>query len=58
MKKLSTRCMNNIENKRRCNSQRNEAAPSKQTLDFLTQFARVYQVEPILREDICAYVLN
>jgi hypothetical protein len=32
--------------------------PSKQTLDFLTQFARVYKVEPALQQDICSYVLN
>ncbi|OAV67142.1 hypothetical protein Barb4_02599 [Bacteroidales bacterium Barb4] len=51
MKKLSTRCVYSSIRKR-------NIRPSKQTLDFLIQFARVYKAEPALPQDICAYVLN
>lgn len=32
--------------------------PRRQTLDFLTQFARVYQAEPVLCPELSGYVLN
>ena len=55
MKRLSTQCMNEIENK--TNRNRKEM-PRRQTLDFLTQFARVYHSEPALRTELCGLVMN
>lgn len=54
MKRLSTRCMYKLSGIRKRNPGRNKTYPRKQTLDFLTQFARVYKAE----SDICTYVLN
>lgn len=42
MKRLSTQCMNEIENKTNRNRKERKTMPRRQTLDFLTQFARVY----------------
>ncbi|RHJ84397.1 hypothetical protein [Parabacteroides sp. AM08-6] len=59
MKRLSTRCMNEFEN--RTNRNRNEkkkSMPRRQTLDFLTQFARVYHSEPVLHPELCGVVMN
>lgn len=58
MKRLSTRCMCKFGNIRKKNLQKEEAQPRKQTLDFLTQFARVYRAEQMLERDICSYALN
>ena len=59
MKRLSTQCMNEIENKtnRKPKEKENNAAVG-QTLDFLTQFARVYHSEPALRTELCGLVMN
>lgn len=46
MKRLSTQCMNEIENKTNRNRKERKTMPRRQTLDFLTQFARVYHSEP------------
>lgn len=58
MKRLSTPCMNEIEN--RTDKSRNEkkSAPSRKTLDFLSQFARVYHSEPVMQPELCGLVLN
>jgi hypothetical protein len=32
--------------------------PCKQTLSFLTQFARVYHVEPLIEKKLCGFILN
>jgi hypothetical protein len=32
--------------------------PRKKTLDFLTQFARVYHVEPDVNKEFCGIVMN
>lgn len=54
MKKLSTPCMNETDNKK----QNKHIAPQKQTINFLHQFARVYYSENKLAIDLCGFVLN
>lgn len=60
MKRLSTQCMDELENK--ANKDRSEkrrnSTPCRQTLDFLTQFARVYHSEPALCPELCGLVMN
>ena len=58
MKRLSTQCMNGIENKTDINRKDRKSSPRRQTLDFLTQFARVYHSEPALRTELCGLVMN
>ena len=58
MKRLSTQCMNEIENKTDRNRKERKTTPHRQTLDFLTQFARVYHSEPALRTEFCGFVMN
>ena len=58
MKRLSTQCMNGIENKTDRNRKDRKSSPRRQTLDFLTQFARVYHSEPTLRTELCGLVIN
>lgn len=58
MKRLSTRCMNGIENNRNKKQEEINSGPRKKTLDFLTQFARVYRAEPLFDEKVCGYILN
>lgn len=58
MKRLSTRSMNKFGNIRKNNLGRGGGKPRKQTLDFLTQFARVCHAEPALDSTICSYILN
>lgn len=58
MKRLSTQCMNEIENKTNRNRKERKTMPRRQTLDFLTQFARVYHSEPALRTELCGFVMN
>lgn len=58
MKRLSTRCMNKIENKTERTQREVRTMPRRQTLDFLTQFARVYHSEPALRAEFCGLVIN
>jgi hypothetical protein len=57
MKNLSTQCVNKImgKGKRKDNT---EEKPCKQTLNFLSQFARIYHAEPALQQDLCGFVLN
>ena len=50
--------MNEIENKTDRNRKERKTTPRRQTLDFLTQFARVYHSEPALRTEFCGFVMN
>lgn len=54
MKKLSTR----FSNTRKKYPERGRKEPRTQTLDFLTQFARVYKAEKTLEQGICSLILN
>lgn len=58
MKRLSTQCMNGTENKTDRNRKERKNAPRRQTLDFLSQFARVYHSEPVLQPELCGLVIN
>ena len=58
MRILSTRCMDNLNKQSDDASEEIYTSPSKQTLDLIKQFARVYRVEPVIRPEICGYVLN
>ena len=40
------------------NRNEKKSTPSRQTLDFLSQFARSYHVEPALQPEFCGYVMN
>lgn len=58
MKRLSTHCMDGIENKKDKSRKGGKSAPRRQTLDFLSQFARVYHSEPALRPELGGLVMN
>ena len=58
MKRSSTQCMNETDNKTKRKPEGRHSTPRKQTLDFLTQFARVYHAETALRTEFCGYVMN
>lgn len=58
MKRLSTQCMDKLENKKTQRGGESKSLPHQKTLDFLSQFARVYHAEPVLRTELCGYVLN
>lgn len=57
MRKLSTLCIDDV---RRKEDDRLEGSgsPRKQTLDFLRQFARVYQSEPVMHPELRGFVMN
>ena len=57
MRKLSTRCMNDLNQKEKP-SREEKNSPRKQTIDLLRQFARAYQVEAMKRQELCGFVLN
>lgn len=61
MSKFSTQCMTNntVADGRdvACQEER-RTLPRKETLDFLKQFARAYQVEPKLDVDLSELILN
>lgn len=57
MRKFSTHCMDKME-KHVNHALTGESEPKKSTLDFLRQFARVYQAEPMLQPGLCGFVLN
>lgn len=57
MRRISTRCMNDIEGKSR-GDQVVACEPRKKTLDFLRQFARSYQGEPALQAELGGYMKN
>jgi len=50
--------MNEIEDKANEMQEEMNKGPHKNTLHFLTQFARSYRAEPLLEEKICGYILN
>lgn len=58
MKRLSTRSVQKYGNMRKNNLAEVGGNPRKKTLDFLTQLARVYKVEPALGNELGAYLLN
>lgn len=55
MKKLSTPYVSDTNKKRKG---RGVLMPRRQTIAFLTQFARAYHVEPVLHSEFCGLVLN
>ena len=57
MRKFSTHCMDKME-KHVNHALTGDSEPKKSTLDFLRQFARVYQAEPMLQPELCGFVLN
>ena len=57
MRKLSTHCMDKME-KHVNHALTGDSEPKKSTLDFLRQFARAYQAEPMLQPGLCGFVLN
>ena len=57
MRKLSTLCLDNL-SKQEKHALNSKSQPKQQTLDFIRQFARAYQVEPALRPDLCGFVMN
>ena len=57
MRKFSTHCMDKME-KHVNHALTGDSEPKKSTLDFLRQFARVYQAEPMLQPGLCGFVLN
>jgi hypothetical protein len=40
-----------------CNDNK-QMMPCKQTLSFLSQFARVYHAEPGIEKKLCGFILN
>ena len=58
MKGLLTQCMNEIENKTNRNRKERKTMPRRQTLDFLTQFARVYHYRNPLYAQNSGLVMN
>lgn len=58
MKRFSTQCMNGLENKTKKNRNEKKSTPSKQTLDFLSQFARIYHAEPAMQPELCDELRN
>ena len=57
MRKFSTHCMDKL-NKQVNHTLTAESQPKQTTLDFLRQFARVYQAEPMLEPGLCGFLLN
>ena len=57
MKTIST-LINHIEDKTDSIHVEKKCMPSCKTLDFLTQFARVYHVETSLQADLGRFVMN
>lgn len=58
MKRFSTQCMDELKDKTKRNRNGKKSIPSRQTLDFLSQFARSYHAEPALQPEFCGYVMN
>lgn len=58
MKRLSTPCFKHSQRETKTDANEFRNQPRRQTLDFLTQFARVYQAEPVLCPELSGYVLN
>lgn len=58
MKRLSTPCLKHSKRETQPDAKELRNEPRRQTLDFLTQFARVYQAEPVLCPELSGFVLN
>lgn len=58
MKRLSTPSLNHSKRETEADAKALRTRPRRQTLDFLSQFARVYQAEPALCPEMSGYVLN
>ena len=58
MKRFSTQCMDEFVNKTEKAPCTQRSTPSRETLDFLTQFARAYHAEINIQENVCGLVLN
>ena len=57
MRKFSTHCMDKLD-KQVNHTLTAESQPKQTTLDFLRQFARVYQAERMFEPGLCGFVLN
>ncbi|MDR1919300.1 MAG: hypothetical protein LBQ65_06605 [Tannerellaceae bacterium] len=57
MKDFSTPCWDKMMDKEK-NNDAKKNLPCKQTVSFLTQFARVYHAEPVLQKNLCGFILN
>ena len=57
MRKFSTHCMDKLD-KNMNHTLTVDSQPKKSTLDFLRQFARGYQAEPMLEPGLGGFVLN
>ncbi|MDR2919357.1 MAG: hypothetical protein LBV72_08350 [Tannerella sp.] len=53
---LSTKT--NAEQKNSAKAGRKSLRPGEDTLNFIRQFARVYQFEPTLDQGLCSYIVN
>jgi len=59
MKKLSTQCMNDLKNEmNRDRNEKKKSCPRKETLHFLSQFARVYRTLPVIIPELSGIVVN
>jgi hypothetical protein len=56
MKNISTHCMIKLTEKGK--NKDSKPMPCRQTMGFLSQFARGYHVEPVIPKDLCAFMLN
>jgi hypothetical protein len=50
--------MNELINETKQNRTVKRSLPQKKTLDFLMQFARIYHVEPDIKQELCGFVMN
>ena len=54
-----TRCNSSQEQKNETENMRTKLfGPSETTLDFIRQFARVYQFEPKLKQELGSFIVN
>ena len=54
-----TRCNASQKQKNKTESMRTKLfGPSEVTLEFIRQFARVYQIEPKLEPGLCSLIIN
>lgn len=58
MKRYSTQCIDKLEDKVKKDRNEKKSTPSKQTLDFLSQFARIYHAEPAMESELYGCVMN
>lgn len=55
---MSTPCMNLFESPAKGEEEAMQASPRTQTLDFISQFARTYHVEPAIYSELSGFLLN